>query len=85
MIRQVVLALTAFSHKPVEGATKLHQARAFVLEYVPDRSILELGMPDLFGVGDALIFQPRIQLGQALHSGLGRNIWSRRLPTWFST
>src|SRR5271154_7605300 len=71
MIRQVVLALTAFSTNPSKGPRKLHQARAFVLEYVPDRSILELGMRDSFGVGDALIFQPRIQLGQALHSRLG--------------
>ena len=36
-----------------------------------DRSILELGMPDSLRVGDALIYQPRTQLGQAPHPGLG--------------
>ena len=57
--------------EPVERAAKLHQARPFLLEHVPDRSILELGMPGSFGVGDALIFQPCIQLGQAFHPRLG--------------
>src|SRR5271170_534383 len=57
--------------EPVEGAAKPHQARALVLEYLPDRSILELRMRDPFGVGDALVLQPRIQLGQALHPRLG--------------
>src|SRR3984885_14047195 len=57
--------------EPVEGAAKLHQARTFLLEDPPDRSILELGMPDSLCVGDALIFQPRIQLGQALYPRFG--------------
>jgi len=30
--------------EPVEGAAKLHQAGAFFLEDVPDRSILKLRM-----------------------------------------
>ena len=55
----------------VEGAAKRHQARAFVLEHVPDRSILELGMRHSLGVSDALVFQPCVQLGQALYPGLG--------------
>jgi hypothetical protein len=60
---QVVLALTAFSTNPSKGP---RQARAFFLEHIPDQSILELRMPGSFGVGDALIFQPRIQLGETL-------------------
>ena len=70
MIRQGALARTAFSTNPPNGPAKLHQARPFLLEHVPDRSILELGMPGSFGVGDALIFQPCIQLGQAFHPRL---------------
>jgi hypothetical protein len=57
--------------EPVEGTAKRHQAGAFLLVDLPDRSILELGMPDSFCVGDALIFQPTIQLGQALRPRLG--------------
>src|ERR1019366_2547827 len=57
--------------KTVEGFAQLHQARSFFLEYVPDRAVLELWMFGSFGVGDALIFQPRIQLGEALHPRLG--------------
>src|SRR5258708_26669478 len=56
--------------EPVEGAAQLHQARAFFLEYVPDRSVLELRMPDALCISDALIFQPRVQLGEALHPRL---------------
>jgi hypothetical protein len=56
--------------EPAERAAKLHQARPFLLEHVPDRSILELGMLDSFGVGDALIFQPCIQLGHPRTGGL---------------
>src|SRR6202795_2090574 len=47
--------------EPVEGTATLHQTRALLLEYVPDRSILELWMLGSFGVADTLIFQPRIQ------------------------
>ena len=57
--------------EPVEGAAQLHQARAFFLEYVPDRSILELWMLDALCISDALIFQPRIQLGETLDPRLG--------------
>jgi len=49
--------------KSVEGAAKRHQTCALVLEDFPYRAILELGMPDSLGVGDALIFKPCIQLG----------------------
>src|ERR1700730_7371171 len=70
--------------EPVEGAAQLHQARAFFLEYVPDRSGLNPLLHDALCISDALIFQPRVQLGEALHPRLG-TIWSRRLPTWFST
>ena len=57
--------------EPVERTAQLHQAGAFFLEHVPDRPILELRMFGALGVGDALIFQPRIQLGEALHPRLG--------------
>src|SRR5215207_3433038 len=57
--------------KPVEGPSQLHQARAFFLEHVPDRSFLELRMLGALGVGDALIFQPCIQFGEALYPRLG--------------
>src|SRR5580658_8813068 len=57
--------------KAVEGTTQLHQAGAFVLEHVPDRALFELRVFGAFGVGDALIFQPRIQLREALHAWLG--------------
>ena len=60
-----------FLDKPIEGAAQLHQAGAFFLEHVPDGPILELRMLCSFGVGDALIFQPGVQLGQALHARLG--------------
>src|SRR5665213_3520852 len=54
----------------VEGATQLHQARAFVLEHGPDRALPELRVFGALGIGDALIFKPRVQLSQALHAGL---------------
>ena len=71
MIRQVVLALTAFSTNPVEGAAQFHQAHALVLEHVPDGPILELRMPGSPRIGDALIFQPCVQLGEALDPRFG--------------
>ena len=55
----------------VERPAQLHQARPFVLEHLPDRPVLELRMLGALGVGDALIFQPGVQLGQALHPRLG--------------
>src|SRR3974390_3909978 len=57
--------------EPVEGTAQLHQARALFLEYVPDGPILELRMLGSLGVGDALIFQPRIELGETLYPRLG--------------
>ena len=55
----------------VERPAQLHQARPFLLEHLPDRPVLELRVLSPLGVGDALIFQPRVQLGQALHPRLG--------------
>ena len=57
--------------EPVEGAAQLHQACAFFLEHVPDGPIIELRVLGPLGVGDALIFQPCIQFGEALHPRLG--------------
>src|SRR5271167_5064241 len=54
----------------VEWPAQVHQARPLILEYRPDRPILELRVAGSPGVCDALIFQPGIQLGQALHSRL---------------
>ena len=61
-----MLAPDGLLDEPVEGAAKPHQAWAFVLEHLPDRAILELWMLGALGVGDALIFQPRVQLGETL-------------------
>jgi hypothetical protein len=44
---------------------------SFFLEHVPDGPILELRVLGSLGVGDALIFQPRIQFGEALYPWLG--------------
>src|SRR5271165_1657885 len=85
MIRQAAPALTAFLDKPVEGAAKLHQARALILEHVPDRAVLELGRPVRLGVGAAWALSHAFRSARLFTRGLGRNIWSRRLPTWFST
>jgi hypothetical protein len=70
MIRQVVVARTAFSTKPSNGA-QLHQAWTLFLEDLPDRAVPELRMLGPFGIGDALVFQPGIELDQALHPRLG--------------
>jgi hypothetical protein len=56
--------------EPVEGTAQLHQACAFFLEHLPDGPILELRVLGSLGVGDALIFQPRVQLGETLHPRL---------------
>ena len=61
----------SFLDEPVEWAAQLHQARAFVLEHLPDRPVFELRVLGPLRVGNALIFQPRIQLGEALHSRFG--------------
>src|SRR5271154_3898196 len=58
-------------NEPIERAAQLHQARAFVLEHLPDRPVLELWMLGPLCVGDALIFQPGIQLDEALYPRLG--------------
>jgi hypothetical protein len=55
----------------VERSAQLPQARAFVLEHVPDGPILELRVLGALGMGDALIFQPGIRLVEALHPQLG--------------
>jgi hypothetical protein len=47
-------------YESIEGTAQFHQARAFFLEHVPDASIFELRMFGPLGIGDALIFQPRI-------------------------
>jgi hypothetical protein len=65
-----VLALTAFD-EAIEEPAQLHQAHPLFLEHLPDRPVLELRVFGSVGVGDALIFQPCIQLGQALHPRLG--------------
>jgi len=57
--------------EPIERAAQLHQTRAFFLEHLPDRPVLELRVLGPLCVGDALIFQPRIQFGEALHPRLG--------------
>ena len=70
MIRQVVLARTAFSTNPSKGprsSIRLARSSWNTSQIGP---ILELRMPGSLGVGDALIFQPRIQLGEALHPRL---------------
>jgi hypothetical protein len=59
-----------FLDEPVEGTAQLHQACAFFLEHLPDGPILELRVLGSLGVGDALIFQPRVQLGETLHPRL---------------
>jgi hypothetical protein len=52
---------------------KRNQACSFFLEHVPlpDGPILELRVLGSLGVGDALIFQPCIQFGEALCPWLG--------------
>jgi len=49
--------------KAVERPAQLDQARPLILEYLPDHAVLELRMLGSFGVGDALIFQPGVELG----------------------
>jgi hypothetical protein len=51
-------------------ATRLHQARPLIVEYLPDCPVLHLRVVGSPGAGDALIFQPGVQLGQALHPWL---------------
>ena len=71
MIKQVVLARTAFSTNPSNGPRSSIRTRAFFLEHIPDCALLELRMLGSFGVGNALIFQPGIQLSEALYPRLG--------------
>ena len=49
----------------IEGASVTYQMRPFGLEHLPDRLIGLLRMLMRFGVGDALIKQPDVQLIQA--------------------
>jgi hypothetical protein len=60
-----------FLDEAMEWPAQFHQARPLVLEYIPDRPVLELRLVGSPGVGDALIFQPGVQLNQALHPRLG--------------
>src|ERR1700692_3220938 len=55
----------------VEWPAQFHQARPLILEYLPDRPVPELRVVGSPGISDALIFQPGVQLGQALHPRLG--------------
>ena len=57
--------------KAVERRPPFHQARALFLEDLPDRPVLELRMLCPLGIGDALVFQPAIQLVQAADPRLG--------------
>ena len=58
-----MLALTSLLDEPVEGTAKLDQAGAFFLE---DAEIARSLTPDVWCacVGDASIFEPRVQLGE---------------------
>ena len=81
-----MLARTAFSTKPSNGPAQLHQARPLALEHLPDRPFLELRVFGSLGVGDALDLPARRSTRRDFFTrGLGRNSWSRRSPTWFST
>src|ERR1700692_3890445 len=62
MIRQVVLALTAFSTNPSKGP---RNSIRLVRSSWNTPQIVRLWR------GDALIFQPRIQFGEALYPRLG--------------
>jgi hypothetical protein len=51
----------------IEAAGIRHQAWTLRFEHVPDRLIASLGMRMRFGVSDALIEQPAVQLLVAPH------------------
>jgi hypothetical protein len=55
----------------VEWPAQFHQARPFILEYLPDCPAVELRLVGSPRAGDARLFPPGVQLGQALHPGLG--------------
>ena len=57
--------------KSIERPTHPHQAGWFFLEHVQDRSIPELRMHGALRVGDALVFQSRVQLRETLDPWLG--------------
>jgi len=57
--------------EPVERPAQRHEVGALFLEHLPDRAVLELGMLDAPGIGDALICEPGIQLHQAFDPRLG--------------
>ena len=48
--------------EPVEWPSNLHQLRSFRLESLPDRAVGQFGMLVRFGVGDASVEQPGVQL-----------------------
>ena len=73
-LRDLLLAV-AVAHAPrhdldeaVERPAQRHQARPLVLEHLPDGPILELRVPGPLGVGDALGFQPGVQLNAWLEA-----------------
>jgi hypothetical protein len=53
--------------EPVEWPSNLHQLRALRLESLPDRAVHQFGMLVRFGVGDASVEQPGVQLLIARH------------------
>src|SRR5207247_11161718 len=82
MIRQVVLALTAFSTQPSNGPrSSIRLARSCwntsqIVRSLNSGCLVRLAPGSGFarprtGSGDALILQPGIQFGQALHPRLG--------------
>src|SRR5665647_2631753 len=71
MIRHVVLARTAFSTNPSKGPRSSIRLARFSWNTIPDRALFELRMLVALGVGDALIFQPRIQFDETLYPRLG--------------
>jgi hypothetical protein len=60
-----------FPGEAVEWPAQFHQARPFILEYLPDCPAVELRLVGSPRAGDARLFPPGVQLGQALHPGLG--------------
>src|SRR5262249_8447652 len=50
-----------------ERPEEWHEARTLFLENLVDRPVLELRVPRPFGVGNALPFEPGVQLGERLH------------------
>ena len=64
--------------EPVEWPSNLHQLRALRLESLPDRAVGQLGMLVRFGVGDASIEQPGVQLLPRVRASRGPRTGSAR-------